>query len=92
MPEFWFMYLIPVVAIVAAVLYSQMSRAQLAVAVATGQGPILFHNAFAKHFDLQDEEFIVAMESTMQVGPLCLWCVPAWAAYYWRNNGAVVTA
>jgi len=60
MPEFWFMYLIPVVAIIAAVAYSQMARAQIGVAVATGQGPILFHNAFAKNFDLEHEEYIVA--------------------------------
>lgn len=60
MPEFWYIYLIPLVGIVAAVAYSQMARAQIAAAVATGRGPVLFHNAFAKNFDLQNQEFIVA--------------------------------
>lgn len=42
MPEFWYIYLIPLVGIVAAVAYSQLARAQIAAAVATGGGSVLF--------------------------------------------------
>lgn len=58
----WFMYLVPIFAIVGVLVYTTIARRRIASAVAGGQGPELFHQGYAGYFSsLAGEERIVGV-------------------------------
>ena len=58
----WFYYLVPVIAIAGVFLYSAYMKKRVASLVAQGQGPELFHQAYAGQFtSMTADERIVAL-------------------------------
>lgn len=67
--EMWPIYLLPVAAIAAAAVYFQTMRARMSLVAAPARGPIGFHEVYAKHFDFQAHEFVVAFwQGTVYLG------------------------
>lgn len=67
----WWTYLIPVVAIVGMLVYTQMARKRAYSAMASGQGPQLFHDQFAGFFGKMsgDERILSIWQGLAYTGP-----------------------
>lgn len=67
----WWTYLIPVIAIIGVLVYTQTARKRAHAAMASGQGPQLFHDQFAGFFKPMsgDERIVCLWQGLAYTGP-----------------------